>query len=166
MTVLGAAALAGVLAVLGSRLLPRGGSAVMIGMSVIVSAIVVRETVGRAVPIPQVPWQVPRQWLRRYWVGAGVFGGVMGMGIFTRQPSALFFLYLLGCVVSGRFGRGVVWGFVFGGVYLVGLLRAMFITARSAEGDDVFADWASTVRTRIRWVGVFAAPLVVFLPLL
>jgi hypothetical protein len=95
---LGATALAGTLGVVGSELLARGSPPVTIGVGVFVGAVVLRETIGREVPIPEVRWQVPRRWLRHHWAGAGAFGWIMGMGILTRQPSALFHLYLAGCL--------------------------------------------------------------------
>jgi hypothetical protein len=162
---LGAVALAGMLGALGSALVPRGSTPVTVVVGIVAGAVILRETIGRRIPVPGTHWQVPRRWLRHYWAGAAAFGWIMGMGIFTRQRSALFHLYLVGCLVGGGLGTGIIFGLVFGIIYLTVFLRGTLVAARSKEGDGVFSDWATSARRRIRWVGVVAAPLVLLVPL-
>jgi len=162
---LGAAALAATLGTLGSTWVPRGRAAVVIVVGVVAGAVILRETVARRIPVPGMHWQVPRRWLRRYWTGSAAFGWIMGLGVLTRQPSALFHLYLVGCLVSGGPGRALVFGLVFGVVYLAAFLHGAFVAARSEEGDGVFTGWATSVRRWLRWIGIAAAPLVLLVPL-
>jgi hypothetical protein len=162
---LGSVALAGALGWVGSTLLPRGSTQVLITVGVITVAVILRETVGRRIPLPGTRWQVPRRWLRHNWTGAAAFGWIMGIGVLTRQPSALFHLYLVGCLVSGGAGRGMTFGLVFGAVYLTLFLHGAFVAARSEEGDGVFAGWAISVRRWLRLIGVLSAPLILLVPM-
>jgi hypothetical protein len=161
--VTGAVVLAGFLGWLGTTLLPQESLPVAIALGALAGLVILRETVGRTVPIPQLHWQFPREWLRHPWLGAAGFGSVMGAGIFTLQRSALFHLYLVGCFCSGSFGRGALFGLVYGAAYVGAFARGMFFTKVGEPGLGV--DWVASLWTRARWVGVIAAPLIVLVPL-
>ena len=158
----GAVALAGLLGWLGAALLPRDSLPVALALGVLAGLVILRETVATAVRLPQVRWQYPRKWLGRFWIGAAGFGSVMGAGVFTLQRSALFHLYVAGCLASGGIGRGALLGVVFGAAYVGVFARAMSFTTVGEPGLGV--DWVARLSTRARWVGIAAAPLVVALP--
>jgi hypothetical protein len=160
--VVGATVLAGLLGGLGAALLPPRSMPVAIALGALAGLVILRETAGRSVPIPQLRWQVPPEWLRSPWLGAAAFGSIMGAGIFTLQRSALFHLYLVGCVCSGGSGRGALFGLVYGLTYVGALARGMFRTRAGEPGLGV--DWVAHAWTRVRWVGVAAAPLIVLVP--
>jgi hypothetical protein len=160
---MGAIALGALLGGLGAALLPRGSGPVAIALGVLAGLVILRETVGRRIPIPQIRWQVPREWLRNPWAGAVAFGSIMGMGVFTRQRSALFHLYVLGCLCSGSWGRGALLGLVYGITYVSTFARGLAYTRVGEPGLGV--DWVARTWTRVRWVGVTAAPLIVLVPL-
>lgn len=160
--VTGAVALAGLLGWLGATLLPRDSLPVSLALGVLAALVILRETVGTTARLPQVRWQYPRAWLRRFWIGAAGFGSVMGAGVFTLQRSALFHLYVAGCLASGSLGRGALFGFVYGAAYAGVFARAMSFTRVGEPGLGV--DWVAQLSSRARWVGVAAAPLVVALP--
>ncbi len=66
-------------------------------------------------PVPQVPWQVPAQWLRYGAYGqALLYGLVLGADIFTFMPHATFYVLLLLEATLGLKGGatlGVIYGF-------------------------------------------------------
>lgn len=160
--VVGAVATAGSLGALGAALLPPDGLPVAVALGALAGLVILRETVGRGVPIPQVRWQVPRQWLRRPLVGAATFGSIMGAGVFTLQRSALFHLYLVGCLCSGGFGRGAAFGLAYGLAYVSAFAAGMLRTRVGEPGLGV--DWVARMWPRMRLVGLAAAPLIVFVP--
>lgn len=149
-------------ALVGEQLLPLGNGTVMTAVAASIAGFVlVRETRGRRLPIPQLRWQVPRAWMRRMWGGAVAFGAAMGSGVFTLQPSALFHLYLLGCALSGTATRGAAMGAIYGATYVA---VVAFATARWRLGAPGYSpgyqsDILEHVAARVRWVGAIAAPL-------
>lgn len=160
--VVGAVALAGLLGWLGAAVLPQGSRPVAIALGVLAGLVILRETVGRTVPVPQLRWQVPQTWLRNPLAGAAIFGWIMGAGIFTLQRSALFHLYLVGCFCSGGFGRGALFGLVYGAAYVAAFARGVSYTRVGEPGLGV--DWVARMWRPVRWIGVTAAPLIVFVP--
>jgi hypothetical protein len=162
--VAGAVVTAGVLGWIGSLLLPDESVAVAAVLGALVAAALVRETVRPRWPVPQRHWQVPQHWLTGPWSGAIVFGSIMGAGVFTRQPSALFHLYVLACVASASPWTGAAFGCVYGLAYVGGFVRGMSVGS-CALPDRGAVDWVVAAWRRVRWVGVAAAPLLVSVPL-
>lgn len=124
-------------------------------------AVLARETIGHRVPVPQVPWQVPRQWMRAFWGGAVAFGGIMGIGALTRQPSSLFHLYVIACIVSADAKIGAALGGIYGATYLAGFLYGTIAWREETGGGQ--EDRALAMSRWARWIGGLAAPLVVVL---
>jgi hypothetical protein len=125
-------------------------------------AVLTRETVARRVRVPGFRWQVPQEWLLSFWGGAAAFGGIMGMGVFTRQPSALFHLYVAACMLSADARLGATLGAIYGTTYLAGVVYGTVAWRNEAGGgqDDRLQAWSQ----RARWIGALAAPLIVAIP--
>ena len=161
--VVAAAAFGAALGLLGQVTLGSAPTAAVTAVAAVLgAAVLLRETIARRVPIPGAHWQVPREWLQPFWGGAAAFGGIMGMGIFTRQPSALFHLYVAACFLSTEAWIGATLGAIYGVTYF-GVVVYGTIAWRNEEGgghDERLLAWSPWVRT----VGALAAPLIVAIP--
>jgi len=109
-------------------------------------------------------WQVPREWMRHFWLGATTFGLVMGAGIFTRTPSAVYYVYIAGCAMSGSAAMGLVFGVAYGMTYAVALPVAARLWRDSPPGGQ--ADRAQVLLRRAHLAGTAAAPIVLALAIL
>ncbi len=66
-------------------------------------------------PVPGREWQVPVNWVRDgFYRSAVIFGGTVGLGVFTRVPYASLPILLLWLFVSGNIVYGSVAGLVYG----------------------------------------------------
>ncbi|MDQ3823356.1 MAG: hypothetical protein M3321_08970 [Actinomycetota bacterium] len=157
---IGGALLGGGLGLVGDVLLPEHSPALWVVVAALACYSLVRERWLRHLPLPRRHWQLPRPWLRSFWGGATIFGGAMGMGIFTITDSALFHLYLIGCLVSGDLLLGALFGAWYAAVFvaLVG-----YGSVKWHEGL-VQDERATALELRARSVGAFAAPVVTLLP--
>ena len=152
----------------GASLLPASWSAEGVPWYVVVALgalglwIALREIRGQGRPVPQIAWQVPRHWLRRFWLGAAMFGAVMGAGFLTRQVSLLFYLYLLGAFLSTGALTGALLGALYGGIYLAVLVYATVAWREVGGGgqDELLV----AVGRRMQIVGAVAAPSIAFIP--
>ena len=132
---------------------------VLLGLALWVA---VRELRGDRRGIPQLAWQVPRHWLRRFWIGALAFGAIMGMGLFTRQVSLLFHLYLLGAFLTMSPLSGAVVGAVFGLTYFGGLLYATIAWRHVEDGGQ--DELLTRLGRRVQFVAAVAAPSIALIP--
>jgi hypothetical protein len=161
--VIGAASFGAIVGALGGVVLePLDETVVAVVAGVVGAAVLARETVARRVPVPQIPWQVPRRWLAHFWIGAAAFGSIMGAGVFTRQPSALFHLYVLACFVSAEARSGALLGGIYACTYLVGFVYAVVSTREEAgRGNSGGLQQATGAA---QWIGAVGAPLVFLVP--
>jgi hypothetical protein len=159
-TIASAIAFAALLGALGEALLDARGPWLVAAVAVVAAAVLLRETRFRGVRVPQLTWQVPREWLRSFWGGAAAFGAVMGMGVFTLQPSALFHAYLIGCVLAGS-GPAAVAGAVYGGVYVAGVVWATVAWRGCVAGAQ--EERAKRLSARFRWLGLAGVPTLILL---
>jgi hypothetical protein len=105
---------------------------------------------------------VPRRWLAHFWLGTIAFGGLMGAGLFTRQPSALFHLYVLACFVSAEARAGALLGGIYAFTYLAGFIYAVVSTREEAgRGNSGGLQQATGAA---QWIGAVGAPLVFLVP--
>lgn len=66
-------------------------------------------------PVPGREWQVPVEWVRDgFYRSAVIFGGTVGLGVFTRVPYASLPILLAWLFVSGNIVYGAVAGLVYG----------------------------------------------------
>jgi hypothetical protein len=159
----GAAAFFGsIVGALGEAVGPLDRPWAVLALALVAGLAMVRELVARDVPVPQLTWQVPRVWMQSFWGGAIAFGTAMGMGIFTRQPSALFHLYVIGCFASASAGIGAIFGSVYGLVYLSGFAYGTVAWRACEVGGQ--QEKARFLGSRVRILGALAAPLVVAVP--
>jgi hypothetical protein len=80
-------------------------------------------------PVPGRDWQVPAEWVRDgFYRSAAIFGGTVGLGIFTRIPYASFPILLAWMFVSGN----VLYAALAGTIY--GIARALSIYSSSSMG--------------------------------
>jgi hypothetical protein len=154
----GAAGLGALLGLLGQAALPEHSLGVWIGVCALALFTLVRETVARALPLPQRRWQLPRPWTRSFWGSAVVYGGAMGMGIFTLTPSALFYAYLLSCLLVRSAAIGALIGLWYGVWFLAAVTYA---TIRWRDGRA--GEQASRALRVLRWSRVVGAPASVLL---
>lgn len=168
LALIGAAVLVGAgIAWLGAAILPeswREATPVQVPSILLAIGVLVglRELRGGNRAIPQLGWQVPRHWLKNFWLGACVFGGVMGMGFLTRQVSLLFHLYLLGTFLSMNPVIGAVFGAIFGLTYF-GFLLFSTIAWREMTGggqDEAVSAWAR----RVQVAAAVASPSIALIP--
>ncbi|MBA3736706.1 MAG: hypothetical protein H0W90_16210 [Actinobacteria bacterium] len=160
--VAGGLVLGGVLGFLGASIMPMHSFAVWVALAGLTSLVSLRETVWSRIPVPSRHWQLPRPWLQRFWGGAVVFGGAMGMGIFTITESALFYLYLLGCFMSGSFVWGAAFGAWYGLVFTLLVMYGSFAWHRGAAGGQ--AKKAVRMGAWAKRIGAFGAPVTLLLP--
>ena len=160
--VAGASGFGALLGLLGQAALPEHSLGVWIGVCVLAAFTLVRETVAHTLPLPQRRWQLPRPWTRSFWGSALVYGGAMGMGIFTLTPSALFYAYLLACFLLQSPLLGALIGLWYG-LWFLGA-----VTYATIRWKDVRAGEQATHALRVlRWsrlVGAPASVLLVALP--
>ena len=165
--VTGAVATGTALAAFGTWLWPAAsGTALTAALVAIGVLVLARELFLRKAPIPQLKWQVPRGWMRRFWAGAVAFGATMGAGLFTLQPSALFHVYVLGCLASTDVRRGAVMGATYGLTYVAVFLYATMRWRPGTAGYSTGYHWdkMQALAGRLRPVGALAAPLVALVP--
>lgn len=159
---LGAAAFATLLAFLGSQILPPRTPVETGALGTAGAAVLLRETIGRRIPVPERNWQVPRHWLAAFWRGSFIFGSIMGIGALTKQPSTLFHLYLIACFASADPAKGAVLGAAFGTTYAI-----LFVYGTIAWRSDPVGTQSNRTRRifgAARYFGAFAAPLVILVP--
>ena len=87
-------------------------------------------------PVPGRDWQVPASWVRNgFYRSAVVFGGTVGLGVFTRIPYASMPILLGWLFVSGNVLLGLATGMVYG------VMRALSIysSASSRETEHLVA---------------------------
>jgi len=81
-------------------------------------------------PVPGRSWQVPADWVREgFYRSAVIFGGTVGMGVFTRVPYASLPVLLVWLFVSGNVWFGAIAGLVYGAA------RALSIYSSANAGD-------------------------------
>jgi hypothetical protein len=153
---------------LGSALLPESWRSeglpgyLLLALVIMALGVALRELSGRPRAVPELGWQVPRHWLKRFWTGAGAFGAVMGMGFLTRQVSLLFHLYLLGAFLSMSAIAGAAFGAVFGLTYF-GILAYATVAWRNVPGggqDELLTAFGR----RMQLIGALAAPTIALIP--
>lgn len=121
-----------------------------------------RELRFRRLWIPSADWQVPEWWGFAFYRGAMAFGIVMGIGAFTRQPSALYHVYVLGCIFSGSWAYGLIFGAIYGMIYVAVFYCAMFFWRDGAAGSQ--RDQALGLLRVTRPIGALAAPALALAP--
>ncbi|HET7128483.1 MAG TPA: hypothetical protein VFJ93_05335 [Gaiellaceae bacterium] len=114
------------------------------------------------IPMPQRRWQLPRNWLTPFWRGAAVFGSAMGVGLFTYTPSAIFYLYLAGCLVAGSVGLSSLLGGLYGLFFFLAVIYGTIAWRYLPAGDQ--APRAIALGRRAQAIGLAAAPVIAFLP--
>ncbi len=93
-----------------------------IGLGVIALAYAVHEVGLIRLPVPGREWQVPAHWVRNtFYRSAAVFGGTVGLGIFTRVPFASLPIFLAWLFVSGNVIYGALAGLVYGATRAVSI---------------------------------------------
>ena len=103
-----------------------------IGLGVIALAYAVHELGLIRLPVPGREWQVPAHWVRNtFYRSAAVFGGTVGLGIFTRVPYASLPIFLAWLFVSGNVMYGVLAGLVYGAAR-----AASIYSSSSIEGPE------------------------------
>lgn len=156
-----ATGLALILSIIGGAVVHRDiGVWILLGVGVIF--VVFREALFQHLPIPQRTWQLPRYWLRAFWRGAALFGGVMGAGIFTFTPSALFYVYLAGCMLTANLRYAALMGLSYGLWFGGGVVYATMSWHDAEAGGQ--AARARTVLRRARLAGLPAVPLLLLFP--
>ena len=158
-----AGAMGAALGALGHLALPRHTLGIRL-IALIFGIVVLARELGLVarLPLPQRRWQIPRSWLGNFWTSAVIFGSIMGAGVFTYQPSALFFLYIVACILSGSASTGALFGALFG---LSFSLAVAAVTFRwRAEPAEVRGARALRLLRRVRTIGAIVAPLVATLP--
>ncbi len=103
-----------------------------IGLGALALAYALHELGLVRLPVPGREWQVPAHWVRNsFYRSAAVFGGTVGLGIFTRVPFASLPILLAWLFVSGNVMYGALAGLVYGGA------RALSIYSTSnIEGPE------------------------------
>jgi hypothetical protein len=158
----GATVLGSLLGWIGAAWLPSRSIAVWTAVAAFAAFAVVRESVAPQLPIPQRRWQLPRAWTRSFWGSAAVYGGAMGMGVFTLTPSALFYVYLLGCLLAQSVWLGASIGLWYGIWFFAAVIYATVRWRDSAAGEQ--ATHALRVLRGARMVGAPLSLLLVALP--
>ncbi len=93
-----------------------------IGLGAIALAYAIHELGLIRLPVPGRDWQVPAHWVRnRFYRSAAVFGGTVGLGIFTRVPFASLPVLFAWIFVSGNIWYGLAAGLTYGAVRAVSI---------------------------------------------
>ena len=133
-----------------------GASRATAGIVLLVAAAsVLHEALGRSFRLPDLRWQVPRDWMRSFWTGALAFGVIMGAGVFTRTLSMTFYLYLLLCAFSGSAAWAAAIASAYGATYVAGFVYGSVAWRRLEAGGH--ADAMDRVAQRLRPVAVVGA---------
>ena len=107
-----AAAGAGFAALAGDPMAP-----LAIGLGAITLAYALHELNLVRLPVPGRDWQVPADWVRNsFYRSAALFGGTVGLGIFTRVPFASLPILFGWLFVSGNITYGALAGLLYGAV--------------------------------------------------
>ncbi len=86
-----------------------------IGLGAVTLAYAIHEVGLIRLPVLGREWQVPAHWLRHsFYRSAAIFGGTVGLGVFTRVPFASLPILFAWLFVSGNITYGVVAGLVYG----------------------------------------------------
>ena len=86
-----------------------------IGLGAITLAYAIHEVGLIRLPVPGREWQVPAHWVRNsFYRSAAVFGGTVGLGIFTRVPYASLPILFVWLFVSGNVTYGALAGLIYG----------------------------------------------------
>ena len=131
----------------------RSVSTTLIVAVALVSAL--HEGSRRKVRLPDLGWQVPREWMRHFWAGAFAFGAIMGAGVFTRTLSMTFYLYLVLCAFSATAGVALAMGLAYGGTYVAAFLAGTIAWRSAAAGAH--ADGMIRIASALRPVVVLSA---------
>ena len=103
-----------------------------IGLGAIALAYATHEVGLIRLPVPGRDWQVPAHWVRNtFYRSAALFGGTVGLGIFTRVPFASLPILLAWLFVSGNITYGVLAGLVYGAARAISIYSVSNI-----EGPD------------------------------
>ncbi len=112
-----AAAGSGFAALVGKPLAP-----LAVGLGAITLAYAIHEVGLIRLPVLGREWQVPAHWLRNsFYRSAAVFGGTVGLGIFTRVPFASLPILFAWLFVSGNVAYGALAGLVYGAARAVSI---------------------------------------------
>ncbi len=86
-----------------------------IGLGAVALAYALHEVGLVRLPVPGRGWQVPVEWVRYgFYRSAVIFGGTVGLGVFTRVPYASLPILLAWLFVSGNILYGAIAGLVYG----------------------------------------------------
>jgi hypothetical protein len=99
-------------------------------LGIIALAYALHELGWLRLPVPGRDWQVPASWVRRgFYRSAAIFGGTVGLGVFTRIPYASLPILLGWLFVSGNVLLGLAAGIVYGA------LRALSIYSGASSQE-------------------------------
>lgn len=124
--------------------------------------VIAREVLGIPLAIPQRRWQVPREWLRHFWLGSLVFGAIMGVGVLTYTSSSIFYLYLVATLLSGSSMTGALIGAAYGACYSIAVFASTIAWLRIAPADQTLRAFRRGRSAAL--AGAAIAPLLVLLP--
>jgi hypothetical protein len=129
-----------------------------------VTLLYARSEVGYiSLPVPGRSWQVPASWVRNgFYRSAVIFGGTVGLGVFTRIPYASLPVLLAWLVVAGNPVYGVAAGLVYGGT------RALSIySSANIQETEQLVGWNQRIMAMIpavhRWTGFALAMFAAYL---
>ena len=103
-----------------------------VGLGAVALAYALHETGLVRLPIPGRDWQVPAGWVRDgFYRSAAIFGGTVGLGVFTRVPYASLPVLLAWLFVSGNMWYGALAGALYGATRALSIYSGQ--SARSSE---------------------------------
>lgn len=129
-------------------------------LCVVVAYALARELRRPHWPVPQLSWQVPRVWMRRFWLGAIAFGSIMGSGLFTYQPTALFWIYAMSLLSLHNPSLGAILGGTYGVAFSVGTNVYGYLWRMGAPGSQY--DRAQDLLARIHLAATGTAVAALF----
>ena len=110
-------------------------------------------------PVPGRDWQVPASWVRHgFYRSAVVFGGTVGLGIFTRIPYASLPVFLAWLFVTGNPAYGLLAGLVYGGTRAL----SIYLGAPAAGTADLVTLNQRLMSLIPRWHQITGVALAVF----
>jgi cytochrome c biogenesis protein CcdA len=127
-----------------------------------VAAVLGREVLALPIPIPQRRWQVPREWLRHFWLGSFLFGAIMGLGFLTYTSSMIYYLYLTASLLLGSALYGSLIGAAYGATFSLAVFMSTAIWLRLAPAEQTAKALARGRRAAA--FGAITSPLLVLLP--
>jgi hypothetical protein len=95
--------------------------------------------------------------MRAYWRGPIAFGLIMGSGLFTYIPTALYYVYLVSCMASRAPAEGALLGACYGVSYSLAFIYGAGRFAKKRPESYLLS--GQSINRRIGWIGAFAAPL-------